>query len=146
MPEATAETPESSAEELTRLREENARLREEAERQSEEARARERMLSQYREFSDCFPDVAPETIPEAVWERVREGIPLASAYALYARREAMRRERTADVNEKNGRYSSGRVGERGEEHFFSAAEVRGMTQTQVREHYADILESMKHWN
>ena len=97
------------------------------------------------DFRALYPDLAADDVPDAVWENVRAGLPLEAAYALWERREAVRRVAAADVNQRNAAGAWGRA-ERAPEDFLSPDEVRSMTRDEVRKHYSRIVESMKHWN
>ena len=68
-------------------------------------------------------------------------IALAAAYALYEKREALRRENS----KKNAEHSwhSMKDGAGGE--YYSPSEVRSMSQKEVHKNYKKIIESMKHW-
>lgn len=138
----TVTEDESAAAELASLREQLSELRGRFERQRAEL---ERMSRECDEFSELYPDRPLTSLPREVWDNVREGIPLAAAYAYSeARREhALRRAEAA--NERNAQASSGdvvgqTVG------YFSPAEVREMTAAEVRSNYKRIMDSMKLWS
>ncbi len=138
----TVTEAESTAAELASLREQLSELRGRFERQRAEL---ERMSRECDEFSELYPDRPLTSLPREVWDNVREGIPLAAAYAYSeARREhALRRAEAA--NERNAQASSGdvvgqTVG------YFSPAEVREMTAAEVRSNYKRIMDSMKLWS
>lgn len=96
-------------------------------------------------FRALYPDVSAEDIPDTVWEEVRGGLSLEASYALWDRRETLRRALAQDTNRKNASGAWGRAEFSGED-FLSPDEVRSMTRDEVRRHYARIVESMKHWN
>ncbi len=64
---------------------------------------------------------------------------------IRALRGELEAERAARINERNARMSSGRIGG-AEAQYFTAAEVRAMSQREVHANYKKILESMKRWN
>ncbi len=64
---------------------------------------------------------------------------------IKALRAELEAERTSRINERNARMSSGRIGG-GEAQYFTADEVRAMSQSEVRANYKKIIESMKKWN
>lgn len=146
-PEATedAETdsPESKAEELDALRAEIAALKEALSKKSAEA---DMIKGQLGEFSTLFPNVSPEDIPEEVWESVAVGGSLAAAYALYHRKEQLRRNRVRELNDKNAELSTGKVGVDSAKEYFTPSDVRAMSRSEVRANYSKILNSMKKWN
>ena len=109
----------------------------------EDGEANPRALGE--EFRRLYPSVAADDVPDEVWQDVQNGIPAEAAYALWERREAVRRETAAEANRRNADGGWGRA-ERAGEDFLSPDEVRAMTQTEVRRNYARIIESMKHWN
>ncbi len=106
----------------------------------------ERMSREIGEFSEVFPEKSVNQIPDSVWESVRAGIPLAAAYALYERKNAVRADAACRINERNGNISTGSVGRASTENFYTPDEVRAMSQSEVRKNYSKILESMKKWN
>lgn len=95
-------------------------------------------------FRALYPHVTEEEIPDTVWEAARGGLPLEAAYALYERREAMRRSAANEVNRRNARGTWGRA-ETEADGFLSPDEVREMSPAEVRANYARIMASMKHW-
>ena len=98
------------------------------------------------EFRELYPEVAMEDSPDTVWASVQNGIPPAAAYALYVRREELRRTSAEAVNRKNAGGAWGSADKSGAEEYLSPDEVRGMTRDEVRGNSARIMESMKHWN
>ena len=141
--ETPAEVPaESDAERAARLEGELAELR--ASIDAERAQ-NSRMLGEYSEFSELFPEVALESVNESVWENVKKGIPLAAAYALYDKKNEIAMRSAAAVNEKNSAVSAGAVKGGGCDEYYSPAEVRGMSHEQVRANFDKIMASMKKW-
>ena len=120
-------------------------LRTEIERlQSEITRLNElqnRSKQELDEFLALFPHVSPSDLPPEVRQQTESGVPLAAAYALYEKREALRRENS----KKNAEHSwhSMKDGAGGE--YYSPSEVRSMSQKEVHKNYKKIMESMKHW-
>ncbi len=64
---------------------------------------------------------------------------------ISALRAELEAERAARINERNSRMSSGKIGG-GESQYFTAAEVRAMSQSEVHANYKKIIESMKRWS
>ena len=106
----------------------------------------ERMSREIGEFSEVFPERSVSEIPDSVWESVKTGIPLAAAYALYERKNALRADTACRINERNGATTTGPVGRASTENFYTPDEVRKMTREEVKQNYSKILESMKKWN
>lgn len=121
--------------ELTRLREDYARA---------EA-MREKTEREYEEFFELFPDVPVSSVPDEVWSRVREGTPLAAAFALAERRRFLQEQLAKESNARNRERSSGKVGGSASE-FYSPEEVRAMSQGEVRSNFSKIINSMKKWH
>ena len=129
--------------------EEVLRLREELRQLKEEIRARderdERLQRDYAEFSTLYPDVSPHSLSDAVLANVNRGIPLAAAYALEERRRLLLNQKAEQTNAENKHLSAGAVN--GTPNlYYSPAEVRAMSQAEVKKNYHLILESMKSWN
>ena len=97
------------------------------------------------QFRALYPGVTEDAIPDAVWEEARSGMPLEAAYALYERREALRRTAAEAVNKKNAAGAWGRADTEADG-FLSPDEVREMTPEEVRANLARITASMKHWS
>ena len=142
MEEEIMTNEESDAERAERLEGELAELR--ASIENERAQ-NSRMMSEYSEFSELFPDVPLEHVNESVWENVKKGIPLAAAYALYDKKNEISARAAASVNEKNSLASTGAVKYSGGEEYYSPAEVRAMSHGEVRANFDKIMASMKKW-
>ena len=125
------------------LREEISLLRRSLE---EKNMAYERMSREIGEFSELFPDKNVSSLPDSVWESVRNGVPLAAAYALYEKRITARAAEAERVNARNSDSSTGPIGKNSDESFFTPDEVRAMSRSEVRQNYSKILESMQKWN
>ncbi len=138
----THEVTESDAERADRLEGELALLRESIENERAE---NSRMINEYSEFSELFPDVPLKNVSESVWENVKKGIPLAAAYALYDRKNELSARSAAAVNEKNSRESAGAVKGGESDDYYSPAEVRAMSHGDVRANFDKIMASMKKW-
>lgn len=137
------ETPIKEADETAVLRGELEALKIELE---EKKKTFERMSREIGEFSEIFPERSVSSIPDSVWESVKAGIPLAAAYALYERKNAVRADTANRINERNGSVSTGSVGRTSTENFYTPDEVRAMSRSEVRKNYSKIIESMKKWN
>ena len=140
-----AETSEVSGEEKTdELSELRARVRELEDQIALSEQQQTRAAQECEEFGRYFPDVPLCSVPDEVWGKVRSGVPLSAAYALYETR--CRREKEAEQREKarTAAMSVGIPDEAGRD-YFSPAQVRAMSQREVRENYDRIFESMRHW-
>ena len=138
--ETDTEEKEPSVEEM--LRELKA-LREEL---LEKRKAFEKMSRDIGEFEELFPEKNVNEIPDSVWESVKTGIPLAAAYALYERKNAIRRDAAESTNTVNSARATGPIGRDVTETFYTPDEVRAMSRAEVQKNYSKILESMKKWN
>lgn len=134
--------PESDAERASRLESELAALKADVEK---ERAQNSRMLAEYAEFSELFPDVSPDKIDDLVWESVKNGVPLAAAYALYDKKRSAEKRSAEAVNEKNSASAAGSVKGAGGDEYFSPAEVRAMSRGEVRANFDKIMSSMKKW-
>ena len=131
---------------LGALQEEIASLKAELKAREELERARERINLELAEFEEYFPDVDLHTIPKDVWEKVREGVSLAATYSLYQRKLELEKRKIGDLNEQNRRMSAGALTRADGDKYFSPSEVKRMKPAQIKKHYDDIIESMRHWN
>ena len=115
--------------------------------QLEESRAMyDKFHADCMEFSQLYPNVSLSSVPDSIWESVKMGVPLAAAYALAEKKEALAKARAKDVNSKNKSLSSGSLNATKSEEFFSPAEVRAMSAPEVRANYAKIIASMSKWH
>ncbi|MBR2387775.1 MAG: hypothetical protein IKB02_03295 [Clostridia bacterium] len=138
--ECTSKENEPSVEEmLVELK----KLREEL---LEKRKVFEKMSRDISEFEELFPEKKVNEIPDTVWESVKGGIPLAAAYALYERKNAIRRDTAEIANTANSARTTGPIGRDATEIFYTPDEVRAMSRSEVRKNYSKILESMKKWN
>ena len=113
----------------------------------EESRAINQKISDdISEFHRLFPSIELGSIPDEVRDGVRAGIPLSASYALYEKRLVAEQERIEAINRKNAQRSSGAAGKNTPKEYFSPEEVRAMSQSEVRENYKKIIDSMKKWN
>lgn len=137
------QAPAEEADELEALKAEVSRLRAEL----EEKRAfDEAVTAQLEEFGEIFPNTDIKTLPDSVWESVRSGNSLAAAYALYTKRTEAREAQIRAVNEQNARQSAGKLSGGASAEYFTPADVKAMSQSEVRANYSKIIESMKRWN
>lgn len=132
--------------ELSLLKAELDALRMELKARDEAEQTNSRMLKELTEFSEYFPEVDIHKIPSEVWEQVKNGASLSASFALNLRKIEIERKKTNDFNEKNRRMSAGSLTEGDGERYFSPSEVKRMTPAQVKSHYDEIVESMRHWN
>ena len=141
--EEEAANNEAEESEVELLKKELDTLRTELE---EKKKVFQRMSREIGEFSEIFPEKSVSSIPDSVWESVKAGIPLAAAYALYERKNAVRADAASRINERNGEKSTGAIGRSDTESFYTPDEVRAMSRAEVKRNYSKILESMKKWN
>ena len=134
---------EKKEDELMALRNELALLKSQL---SENRAVYDRLSADCSEFSELYPDVALSSIPDSVWASVKNGVPLAAAYALSERRAELALAKAEDVNSKNKSLSSGTLGKAGGGEYFSPAEVRAMSPAEVRANYSKIINSMSKWH
>lgn len=135
-----------ATDELSALRKEVEELRSILREREELDAVNLRMRSELEEFYEYFPSVDPKSVPDDVWEKVRGGASLAATYSLFERKRARDEQKALEHNQKMRKMSSGALESRGAENYFSPDEVRKMTPSQVKSHYDDIVESMRHWN
>lgn len=151
-PEEVPEAPQESFEEMPGedIDDEKELLRAEIEALKAElesrGKVRERCVAELREFSDIFGKDTLDEVPESVWARVDEGVPLAAAYALYEKKNALLMEKAEAVNKKNASMTTGAINNATVSGFFSPAEVKAMSAKEVKRNYDLIIESMKKWN
>lgn len=93
------------------------------------------------EFCTLYPSVPLVGLPDEVKSDVDAGVPLAAAYALYEKKEALRSASEKKSAERSWR---GMNQAAGDDHF-SPADVKAMSQKEVHKNYKKIMESMKHW-
>ena len=127
--------------ELERLRGELTLLR--AELSKRDLRL-EQMSKEFEEFNTIYPNIPLSTLQDSVWDDVRRGIPVAAAYALAMRRMEHTAQTAAFCNQQNASRSSGAL-QPTEPDYFSPAEVRAMSQSEVRANYHKIMQSMQKW-
>ena len=133
----------SNPETIKALKEELNSLR----RELEDTRlAYGRLSKECEEFSELYPSVPITSIPDSIWKSFKSGVPLAAAYALYEKKEAVAREKASSINEKNKRLSSGSLKSDKNEEYFTPAEVRAMSAAEVKANYAKIINSMSRWH
>lgn len=113
----------------------------------EEKRAEcERIFADLKEFALTFPKRTVASITEDVWERVREGVPLAAAYALIEKKREASEGYAQEINRRNAERSSGAISSAADGGYYSPEEVKKMTAYEVKKNYNLIIESMKKWN
>lgn len=137
----TAAVEANPEEQLRQLRDELTRLRQAIAQQDA---VLSRLGDECQEFQTLYPNTPISSLPDNVWSDVKQGIPLAAAYALAERRRAYTESLAAATNQKNGQRSSGAM-ESTESDYFSPNEVRAMSQAEVRANYQKIMRSMQKW-
>lgn len=141
-PDHSAAIEATPEEQLRQLRDELTRLRQAIAQQDA---ILSRMGEECREFHTLYPETSLSDLSDDVWKDVKQGIPLAAAYALAERRRTFTESLAATANQKNGQRSSGAL-ESTESDYFSPNEVRAMTQKEVRANYQKIMRSMQKWH
>ncbi len=149
--EMVEETPcdiseEERVDELSLLKAELETLRMELKSRDEKEKVNSRMVKELNEFCEYFPDVDVHSIPSEIWEQVKNGASLSASFALNLRKLEIERKKASDFNEKNRRMSAGSITDGEGEKYYSPSEVKRMSPAQVKLHYDDIVESMRHWN
>ena len=132
--------------EVSLLKNELETLRLELKSRDEREEMNSRMLKELNEFQEYFPEVDIRAISDEVWEQVKNGASLSASFALNLRKIEIERKKVNDFNEKNRRMSTGSLIQGDGENYYSPSEVKRMTPAQVKAHYDDIVESMRHWN
>ena len=132
--------------EVSLLKNELEALRLELKSRDEREEMNSRMLKELNEFQEYFPEVDIRAISDEVWEQVKNGASLSASFALNLRKIEIERKKVNDFNEKNRRMSAGSLIQGDGENYYSPSEVKRMTPAQVKAHYDDIVESMRHWN
>lgn len=143
-PTPAEDIPEPSAEEDERevLRAEIERLRSHIEKSEAD---RQKGIGELEEFGRLYPDVGLDSIPDEVWEKVRCGLPLSAAFAVYERERSLLESFAKEVNSRNSALSAGNAGASPQSDYFSPDEVKAMSHKEVRENYASIRRSMDYW-
>lgn len=141
-PQVLIDGSQPPVDELSTLRQQLDELRERFEQQRT---AMERMSRECDEFCELYPDRPLASLPREVWESVRNGIPLAAAYAYAEARRTHALRVAEQTNDRNRALSSGDVSGRTRD-YFSPAEVRKMSAAEVRTNYSKIMDSMKLWS
>ena len=103
------------------------------------------MGSECEEFHTLYPQTPLSALPDSVWQDVKQGVPLAAAYALAERRRAYTEALANSKNEQNKKCSTGALSAT-ENEYFTPGEVRAMTQGEVRANYQKIMLSMQTWH
>lgn len=141
-PDHSASAQADPEEQLRQLRDELKQLR--AEMAQRDA-ILSRMSTECEEFHMLYPQTPLSSLPDNVWQDVKQGIPLAAAYALAERRRAYTEALASSTNEQNKKCSAGAISST-ENEYFSPSEVRAMSQGEVRANYQKIMRSMQKWN
>ena len=104
-----------------------------------------RLIEEMSEFSRLFPNVSVGNIPDEVKSRVKSGIPLCAAYALYEKKREALNLRANEINARNAHTAAGSAGKNTSGEYFSPDEVRTMSRKEVHENFSKIKNSMKFW-
>lgn len=144
--ESSNPADEESFDELSFLREEVQNLKDQLSEREKLDQANARIGFEISEFYSYFPESRVEEIPDEVWEKVKKGSSLSAEYSLFRRKAEIEKQKISDINEKNRKMSTGSLGFGDGEKYYSPTEVKKMTPAEVKKHYDDIIESMRHWN
>ena len=135
------EEPKASQDETAALR---ARIDELEQELAERVQMSNRMERECTEFETYFPDVSLKGVPDEVWGQVHAGVPLSAAYALYEKKQQKQKADAQRISQRGESLTAGIVDTAGNE-YFSPAQVRAMSPSEVRQNYDRIFESMRHW-
>lgn len=105
-----------------------------------------RLEGECAEFSALYPEVPLGSLPDSIWLSVKNGVPLAAAYALEARKAELSAIRAQRINGENRNMSSGALNADSHNDYFSPSEVRAMSAAEVRANYTKIINSMSKWH
>ena len=140
------ETHKEDFDELQILKEEVEKLRRQLSERDQIDKANERMNVEFTKFYEYFPDFNLEQVPDEIWDKVKKGASLSAEFSLYLRKIESEKKMVGDINKKNRQMSAGAIGMSEGEKYYSPSEVKRMSPSQVKAHYDDIIESMRHWN
>lgn len=139
--EAATEEKELVSDETQAL---HARIRELEQEISAREELSHRVARECTEFETYFPEVSLKCVPDEVWGQVHAGIPLSAAYALYEKKQQKQMADATRISRRGESITAGIVDAAGNE-YFSPSQVRAMSQSEVRQNYDRIFESMRHW-
>ena len=135
----------SAEERLGVLQSELKQLRDEVTAAKQMREDLRRMTNELREFQALYPEVPLSSIPDEILDGMYAGIPPAAGYALYLKREREKQKAADRINNANRQRSSGSL-TCADADYFSPAEVRAMSQSEVRKNYQKIMQSMQKWH
>ena len=144
--EMSEEAPKNDFNELELLRQEVEGLRNQLSERDRLDKAGARMNSELERFYEYFPTASLDEVPEEIWERVRRGSSLSAEFSLHLLKMEREQKSVSEINKKNRQMSAGALGASEGERYYSPSEVKKMSPAQVKAHYDDIIESMRHWN
>lgn len=141
--------------EITKELMESRQFRQQYEQEQNLKKADELKNQELMQFIKQYPEITVADIPPEVWDATVQGVPLIDAYSRHENR--LLREKLASLeqdksidqsNQKNAQSSTGSLKGQGEvpTTYFTADDVRNMSQTEVRNNLEKIHESMKSWN
>lgn len=140
-PPITSDEKQEPSDETETLR---ARIHELEQELAEREQISNRMERECTEFETYFPDVSLKGVPDEVWGQVHAGVPLSAAYALYEKKQQKQKADAQRISQRGESLTAGIVDTAGNE-YFSPAQVRAMSPSEVRQNYDRIFESMRHW-
>lgn len=106
---------------------------------------RDNVAREIEEFYILFPDTDVDDIPDEVWDACRDGSGICAQYALWQKREEMKKHTADAKNEENISSAIPDVEVVTEEVFFTPEAVSSMSKSEVEKNYQAIMESMKKW-
>ncbi len=106
---------------------------------------RENLSRELEEFSVLFPGTDIESVPDEVWEAAVDGIGVCAQYALYLKRQEMKKTTADKKNEENATSAVPDVKSDEGEVYFTPEAVEKMSRAEVDKNWQAILKSMKNW-
>ena len=106
---------------------------------------RDNVAREIEEFYLLFPDTDVDDIPDEVWDACRDGSGICAQYALWQKREEMKKHTADAKNEENISSAIPDVDNASDEVFFTPEAVSKMSKSEVEKNYQAIMESMKKW-
>ena len=106
---------------------------------------RENLSRELEELMTLFPETDVDEIPDEVWEACPDGKGVCAQYALYLKRQEMKKTVADKKNDENVKSAVPNVKTGEEEAFFTPEQVEKMSRAEVDANWQTILKSMKNW-
>lgn len=110
-----------------------------------EKEIKKNLEDEFKTLFEIFPNLDVDEIPDEVLERCESGKGLAGEYALYYMREEKKRAEQKEKEEENLKSAPPDVKNSSEELYFTPDDVRGMSRSEIRSNYKNIMKSMERW-